>query len=78
MYGPHQGGDDSAERRGGGAGDGKGAAGASDASGRAGAESLNPDDTTARGAGATGIPGVPVRFRDLAEAYFRRLADENR
>ena len=44
-------------------------------------ERLNPEAAGARGVGdsaAGAMPGVPARYRQLAEAYFRRLADESK
>lgn len=40
-------------------------------------ESIDPDADGNRGGGA-GFIGVPPPYRDLAEAYFRRMAEENR
>ncbi|MEO1237909.1 MAG: hypothetical protein AAFX76_14085, partial [Planctomycetota bacterium] len=40
------------------------------------AEALNPDNTEARFRSSAALPGVPPRYRDVAAAYFRRLADE--
>lgn len=41
------------------------------------AESLTPDARDSSTAGPGGLRGVPVPYRDAAEAYFRRLAEEN-
>ncbi|MCY2931067.1 MAG: hypothetical protein NTV86_16585 [Planctomycetota bacterium] len=41
-------------------------------------ETLTPGSGPVRQIGGGGSPGVPVRFRGLAEAYFRRLADESK
>ncbi|MEM6551100.1 MAG: hypothetical protein AAF750_03005 [Planctomycetota bacterium] len=66
----------SSSRRPGGAGGAGGGADAGDVAGAA--EQVNPDETRT----VTGInrvlPGVPARYREEAEAYFRRLADEAR
>ncbi|MCE5278430.1 MAG: hypothetical protein ABFD92_07175 [Planctomycetaceae bacterium] len=43
-----------------------------------GAETLAPDARTDQDANAAAMPGVPTRFRSLAERYFRRLADESK
>ncbi|MEM9915192.1 MAG: hypothetical protein AAF911_09530 [Planctomycetota bacterium] len=40
------------------------------------AENLNPDSTDSRTRPAISMPGVPARYRDVAAAYFQRLADE--
>ena len=53
---------------------GAGAAGSGD--GAESWEELTPSRTTGRGQGATAMPGVPGRFREEAEAYFRRLATD--
>ena len=45
------------------------------------AERLDPEASAARargGAGVGAMQGVPARYRQLAEAYFRRLADESK
>lgn len=55
-----------------------GGKGAGDQDNPAGAEKINPNTDAKRSVGAGGTPGVPARYRDLAEAYFRRLADENK
>ncbi len=41
------------------------------------AESLTPDARDSSASGPGGLRGVPVPYRDAAEAYFRRLAEEN-
>jgi hypothetical protein len=41
-------------------------------------ERIEPGPEPTRRVQAAGMPGVPVRFRPLAEAYFRRLGDESR
>lgn len=43
-----------------------------------GSESIDTGDTEARETSGAYITGVPQEYRDDAEAYFRRLADENR
>ena len=40
------------------------------------AESLTPDARDSSTSGPGGLRGVPVPYRDAAEAYFRRLAEE--
>ena len=42
------------------------------------AETLTPDSAAVRDATVSAMPGVPAPYRDQAEAYFRRLADESR
>jgi len=76
VYGPHKSGKEGSERRGGKDGTGQGTGANSDSAVSAGAESLSPDTAASRGQGATAIPGVPTRYRDLADQYFRRLAEE--
>jgi hypothetical protein len=76
VYGPHAQGKDGGDRRGGKDGTGKGGIANSNSDSASGAERLSPDTAGNRGAGAAAIPGVPTRYRDLAEQYFRRLADE--
>ena len=44
----------------------------------AAAETLNPELGSARQNTAGAMSGVPVQYRDQAEAYFRRLAEESR
>ncbi len=78
VYGPRSTGQSSAQKRGGRDGTGKGTATGADASQATAAETLSPDTATQRGSGATAIPGVPSRYRDLAEQYFRRLAEESK
>ena len=41
-----------------------------------GAERLVPSTAGTRQGGVGALAGVPARFRDQAEAYFRRLAEE--
>jgi len=58
---------------------GRGARGVGGSRGRVGAaETLVPETTPRRRGGRGAVAGVPARYRDLAEAYFRRLADESR
>ena len=78
VYGPRSTGKESSEKRGGRDGSGKGTGPGSDSSQSTAAESLSPDSATQRGQGAAAIPGVPARYRDLAEQYFRRLAEESK
>jgi hypothetical protein len=42
------------------------------------AEALNPELSATRQNTAGAMSGVPVQYRDQAEAYFRRLAEESR
>ncbi len=76
VYGPRSTGQSGAQRRGGRDGAGRGTGATAEESHAAAAESLSPDSATQRGSGAAPIPGVPQRYRDLAEQYFRRLAEE--
>ena len=41
-------------------------------------ENLTPAEASKRGRGAKGMLGVPLRFRDDADAYFYRLAEESK
>ena len=40
------------------------------------AETLNPDAREGTHSAAGNLRGVPVPYREAAEAYFRRLAEE--
>ncbi len=42
------------------------------------AESLSPEHAATRGGGTGVLPGVPLLYREEAEAYFQRLADDSR
>lgn len=42
------------------------------------AERMTPEEYRQRVGSGAGMPGVPGRYREAAEAYFRRLADESR
>lgn len=42
----------------------------------AGPESIDPQSRTTRTSSAGNLRGVPVRYRDQAEAFFKRLAEE--
>lgn len=78
LVGPHGGSGDADAREGrGDRGKGRGRpdSGSID---RPAAEQLNPAQATARSGAGGGMPGVPLRFRGLAEQYFRRLADDSK
>lgn len=55
---------------------GRGRQPAADAQTFSDAEEITPDAADERSRGVTALPGVPVQFRDIAEAYFRRLAED--
>lgn len=57
---------------------GRGTAGPKPQGPKAGAETLAPEPRASRITNIRSMPGVPVRYRPLAEAYFRRLADESK
>jgi hypothetical protein len=79
MLGPHQasGRDSNAAGEGGNVGTGSGAGGnvSKPPSPR---ETLQPGQTPTHQASGGAASGVPVKYRDLSEAYFRRLADESK
>ena len=80
IYGPHvqsQGESDAESSQGLGrmGKDGFGAGGIHEEDGR-GAEAINPETRQATQSGVGAMRGVPVGYRDQAEAYFRRLAEE--
>jgi hypothetical protein len=79
VMGPHMStkGDSDEERRGGNR-DGRGRGRANTAADVAdGAESLDPESRAARGGGGGNMQGVPVGYKDQAEAYFRRVAEDD-
>ncbi|MCE9591986.1 MAG: hypothetical protein K8S99_15875 [Planctomycetes bacterium] len=63
-----------ARRRGEGKGPGRAASVDDETSG--GAERMGSSAATPRGGGGAGMPGVPATYRELTEAYFRRLAED--
>jgi len=78
LVGPHSSGGDSDAQSGLGAtGRGPGSGGRTPGESKP-PELLKVGQPTTRSASAGGMPGVPVKYRDLAEAYFRRLADESK
>ena len=79
LLGPHQGGGESDASRGfGSAGKGRPGGASDPGSSRPAAESIRPEPHRQRSAGVRAMPGVPVRYRGLAELYFQRLADESK
>ncbi|MEX0653610.1 MAG: hypothetical protein WD534_11600 [Phycisphaeraceae bacterium] len=52
--------------------------GLDDAESRPAADTVAVEQTTQRGGGGAALPGVPARYRQAAEAYFQRLADDSR
>jgi hypothetical protein len=59
--------------------DGRGRYVSPDSTGRpADHESLNPETREFSGSSVGNLRGVPVGYRDAAEAYFRRLAEEQK
>jgi hypothetical protein len=79
MLGPHQasGRDSNAAGAGGNVGTGSGTGGnvSKPPSPR---ETLQPGQTPTHQASGGEASGVPAKYRDLSEAYFRRLADESK
>lgn len=59
-----------------GEGDGAGRGGGMDDEQGAGVERMEDAASTRRGGGGAGLPGVPAVYRDAAEAYFKRLAED--
>jgi hypothetical protein len=79
MLGPHQasGGASNAAGTGGRAGNGSGHGGSVNKPSSP-HETLKPGQTPAHESSGGAAAGVPVKYRDLSEAYFRRLADESK
>jgi prefoldin subunit 5 len=79
MLGPHQasGRDSNAAGEGGNVGTGSGVGGNMNKP-PSPRETLQPGQTPAHQASGGAASGVPVKYRDLSEAYFRRLADESK
>jgi hypothetical protein len=73
-----QGESDARSRLGSGRGDGRGGRTSAADAPVDPAERLDPGRTTRQAGSAAPMPGVPARYRQAAEAYFRRLADESR
>ncbi len=79
MLGPHQasGGASNATGEGGNVGTGSGVGGNVNKP-PSPRETLQPGQTPTHQASGGAASGVPVKYRDLSEAYFRRLADESK
>ena len=77
VFGPPLAGQKSQARSGRRSGDGQGKeATVSSGADADGAESLTPESRSLRKGGPGSLRGVPTPYREQAEAYFRRLAEE--